>query len=56
MQEQETTIEVLGYDVPFGLVALCRCQECKTKYADYRGHFNFCPYCGRRIVKIVEKD
>lgn len=55
MEEQETTIKVLGYDVAGGLVELHQCKKCKTKYADYRGHFVFCPYCGRRIIKIVNE-
>lgn len=56
MEEQETAIKILGYDIADGLVELHQCKKCKTKYADYRGHFVFCPYCGRRIVKIVNKD
>lgn len=59
MEEQETTIKILGYDIADGLgglVELHQCKKCKAKYADYRGHFVFCPYCGRRIVKIVNKD
>ena len=59
MEEQETTVKVLGYDIADGLgglVELHQCKKCKAKYADYRGHLVFCPYCGRRIVKIVNKD
>ena len=56
MQEQETTIKVFGYDVVDSLVELHQCQKCKTKYADYRGHFIFCPYCGKRIVEIVDNN
>lgn len=55
MEEKETTIKVLGYDVADGFVELHQCKKCKTKYADYRGHFVFCPYCGRRIIKIVNE-
>lgn len=27
------------------------CEKCKAKIGDNAKYFNFCPYCGRKVIK-----
>lgn len=54
--KEETTIERIDYaffDYP---VCTYRCEKCGTKFIDTNDNFQYCPYCGRKIVDNKEEE
>lgn len=52
--KEETTVIKLGYFTRYYRITGYECTECKAKFLDRDDNYQYCPYCGRKIVDNKE--